>query len=143
MRNENDINTLGCTDVAEHARKRKLINLAFTDKSTKEAGKFIVRHVDRWDELLVAGKKDADGWSEPRNMTEWTDYLMFDIVGDLAFGADFGTKEPDGDVKLKSIPHRIVEYVTFMYPVSSPLSFPVDRFLLHMDFKPRNTMARE
>ena len=116
MRNENDVNTLSCTDVEQHARKRRLLNLAFTDKSTKAAAEFMTQHTDRWDELLAP--EDGQEWSEPRNIAEFADHLMFDVLGDLAFGKSFDTKEPETDLKLKAIPHKIAEYVEFAYPVS-------------------------
>ena len=50
-------------------------------------------------------------------MTEWSDYLVLDIFTELAFGKSFETKEP-GDNPKKAVPHTVVQYLKFMYPVS-------------------------
>ena len=118
VRNENDMNTLSTTDVGLHAQRRRLLNQVFTDKSIRAAGAYVTRHVDRWNELLIDG--DGKEWSNPRNFADCTDSLVFDILGDLCFGKSFEIKEP-GDSPLKHIPHNIVKYMQFMYPVRNPL----------------------
>jgi cytochrome P450 len=117
LRNNNDLNTLSCTDVALHMKKRKLLNLAFTDQSLRAAGPFMSRHIDRWNEVLLGEERNEDGWSAPKDIGTWSDYLLFDLLGDLCFGTNFGTKEP-GENKLKSIPSSIAEYMKLFYPVS-------------------------
>lgn len=114
-RNDRDKTTLNTVDVSEHARKRKLLNLAFTDKTVRAASEFVITHVDRWNNLLVDGA-DSD-WSSPMDLTEKMDYLIFDIMGDLCFGKSFDIKEP-GDNPLRAVPHNIAEYMKFYYPVS-------------------------
>lgn len=70
-------NTWNCVDKARHARKRRILNAAFSDKALKTAEGYIIQHVDRWCELIGADNT----WSEPRNMAEWSDRLVFDILG--------------------------------------------------------------
>lgn len=63
QRSADHASTMNAIDVELHAKKRKLLNLVFTKKSVNDAGAFIEKHVDRWNELLVhGGEKD---WSEP------------------------------------------------------------------------------
>ena len=49
-------------------------------------------------------------------MTEWSDYLILDILTELSFGKSFDTKEPGENLK-KWVPHDVVRYLKFMYPV--------------------------
>lgn len=77
----------------------------------------MAKHIDRWNEILLEGTRDSQGWTEPKNMSVWCDYLVFDILGDLCFGKSFETKEP-GENKLKAIPHLIAMYMKNYYPVS-------------------------
>jgi Cytochrome P450 len=114
VRNESDMNTLSTTDVALHAKKRRLLNQVFTEKSVRAAGAYVAKHIDRWNDLLVSGH--GEEWSDSLNLADSTDSLVFDILGDLCFGRSFDIKEP-GDNPLKIIPHAIVEYMQFMYPV--------------------------
>lgn len=102
-----------------HARKRRVLNAAFSDKALRSADEISIRHIDRWCELLADYPKNkADSqWTEPKNMTEWSDYLILDILTELSFGKSFETKEPGENLK-KGIPHSVVRYLKLMYPVS-------------------------
>lgn len=111
-RHEGDAHTLNVTDVAIHARKRKTLNTVFTDRSVRSAATFLLKHIDRWNELTVTGHD----WSEPINFTKWTNCLVFDILGDLCFGQSFETKEP-GDNPFKDIPDVIISYMKLWNPV--------------------------
>lgn len=93
------------------------MSLAFNEKSLRATADFVVRHVDRWNELMVPEGRNDEDWSESFDMTEKLDGLIFDIMGDLSFGRSFDIKEP-GDNPLKAIPHSIVDYMKFYYPVS-------------------------
>lgn len=47
---------------------------------------------------------EDSSWSKPQNISEWCDYLTFDILGDLCFGKAFGMLErPDNRFASKLI----------------------------------------
>lgn len=124
QRDKDDVQTLNCTGVAEHASKRKLLSLAFTDQSIKASGAFMAKHIDRWNEILIGDKPEGiEEWSKPRNMSTWVDYLTFDILGDLCFGRSFETKE-GGENELREIPHAIADFMKFIYPVRTDFRSP-------------------
>lgn len=106
--------TITATDKAIHAKKRRILNSVFSEKAIRSAETFIIKHVDRWDELLLGGH--GKDWGEPMDMSDMTDYLVFDVLGDLAFGRSFETKEPE-DNPLKAIPHAIADALKFANPV--------------------------
>jgi cytochrome P450 len=114
-RNEHDVNTITATEPALHAKKRKALNLAFSEQSLKAAGPLMAEHIDRWVELLTSDA--GNGWSSPQNLATWVDYLVFDLIGDLCFGESFNTKEP-GKNMLKQIPHLIMKHVKIGYVLS-------------------------
>ncbi|KAJ3579322.1 hypothetical protein NPX13_g1243 [Xylaria arbuscula] len=128
-RNEHESTTLTTIDVAEHARRRKRLSQCFTERSVRASSKFIIKHVDRWIQLLT----DDHGaeWSPPMDFSEKVDGLIFDIMGDLCFGRSFNIKEP-GNNSLKSTPHNIASYMKFYY---SMCRFPFLKLLLWL--KPR------
>jgi hypothetical protein len=97
------------------------LGLAFTDQSMKATIPFMAKHIDRWTELLPGGRTDEKGWSEPQDISKWTEYLMIDIFGDVCFGRRNDTKEP-GENPLKQIPHNIAKYLRVYNPVSTVLS---------------------
>jgi hypothetical protein len=120
-KNVNEANTALTTDPAAHARKRKILNQAFTEKSVKHAASFMTKHIERWIDLLVV-HDDApanQNWSKSRNMSDWNDWVVFDILGDLCFGRSFEIKEPTPN-PIREIPHLVIRHVRFFYPVSLP-----------------------
>lgn len=108
--------TLTTIDVAEHAKKRKILNVCFTEKSIRAASFFIISHVDRWHQIIEEGIDSGCGWSSSVDFSHQVDALILDIMGDLCFGKSFGVKEP-GDNPLKEVPHCIAEYMQFYYPM--------------------------
>ena len=98
-----------------HARRRRILNSVFSEKAVRSAESFIIKHVDRWCELLE--EDITHEWTEPRNMSTLAECLVFDIMGDLSFGKSFEIKEKKEN-PFKTIPHSIAEYMVFMYPVS-------------------------
>jgi cytochrome P450 len=125
-RSAREENTVCTVDVAAHAAKRKLLNLCFTEKSVRAACGFTIKHIDRWHELMSEENHSYTEWSAPLDLSERIDALIFDIMGDLAFGKSFDIKEP-GDNPLKVIPHSIAAYMKFYYPVSLHLDFQTGR----------------
>jgi hypothetical protein len=118
-------NTALTIDPAAHARKRKILNQAFTEKSVKSAVSFVIQHTERWIDLLVADKDlvAEGGWSKTRNMTDWNNWLVFDILGDMCFGKSFEIKEPEPN-HIRVIPNLVSDHVQFFYPVKTPRPCP-------------------
>ncbi|PIL27720.1 cytochrome P450 [Ganoderma sinense ZZ0214-1] len=89
----------------QHARKRKIVSNIFAQKNVLEFEPHVREHLgtlfQQWDKLCEGGVKGLSGaegeggWhgSEGRvwyDCLPWYNYLAFDIIGDLAFGAPFG-----------------------------------------------------
>jgi hypothetical protein len=96
-----------------------VLNQAFSERALKEAEGFVVEHVARWVERLgeqVVGDgmgkvceekvEERGGWSKPIDISEWSDWLVFDIMGELSFGRSFGLKEK-GPNQFRDIPHTM------------------------------------
>lgn len=114
-RSKESRNTLNTVDKTIHAQKRRVLNAAFSDNALRDAETFIIKHIDRWNELSVEDK--APGiWTEPQNLSPSVDLMFFDILGDLCFGRSFETKEKAAN-PLKEIPHSISSFTKRIYPV--------------------------
>lgn len=131
---------LNIVDVSEHAARRKLLNLAFTERSLRPASMFMITHVDRWHQIILDENHGAKEWTAPRDLSSDFDGLVFDILSDLCFGKSFDLKEP-GDNPMKGIPHNIAEYMRFYYPVS--VSLPSLHFCLSSSLPPRGSFSLE
>jgi cytochrome P450 len=119
-RHKDDHHTLNTTDPKLHAKKKQLLNLAFTEKSTQTASIVMAEHIDRWLEIMVESKESSN-WSDPRDMAQWADWLALDIMGDLVFGKSFDAKEPTPITNpFKEVPHHVVKFMKIAYPVSPP-----------------------
>ncbi|RDB28044.1 Benzoate 4-monooxygenase [Hypsizygus marmoreus] len=99
-------------DRVEHARKRKIVSHIFSQKSVVEFEPHIRHHltefIKQWDRLTASAVKgmsgvEGEGWKGEGgrlwiDCLPWVNYLAFDIIGDLAFGAPFGMIEAGKDI---------------------------------------------
>ncbi|KAJ2904299.1 Benzoate 4-monooxygenase 3 [Zalerion maritima] len=89
----------------EHARKRKIVSHTFSAKSVAQFEPYIHKNleifVQQWDSLIatsphVSGKGGAK--TAHLDCLNWFNYLAFDAIGDLAFGAPFGMLSRGEDI---------------------------------------------
>ncbi|KAF2662958.1 putative benzoate 4-monooxygenase [Lophiostoma macrostomum CBS 122681] len=92
-------------DRAEHTRKRKTVAHTFSAKSVGQFEQYIHHNLE---ELCKQWNKRAASVSEGQyydmDALHWFNYLAFDVIGDLAFGAPFGMLKEGRDfaeVRLK------------------------------------------
>ncbi|KAJ4324204.1 hypothetical protein N0V94_001416 [Neodidymelliopsis sp. IMI 364377] len=115
------INTWSATSIPVHARKRRVINYAFSESALRGAEVFVHSNVDRWLELLGRQKENGEEWTGSIDMADQVTYLVFDILGDLCFGKCFDMKEPEN--KLRHVPEMMIGFMELIHPIAcSPLS---------------------
>ncbi|UKZ78506.1 hypothetical protein TrVFT333_006248 [Trichoderma virens FT-333] len=91
-------------DRAEHTRKRKMVSHTFSAKSIVQFEPYIHQNlelfVQQMDRLVdTSSYKGENGRKEARiDCLPWFNYLAFDVIGDLAFGAPFGMLEKGVDL---------------------------------------------
>ena len=70
----------------DHGRIRRALAPAFSQKSILEQEPILAKHVD-----LLLKKLDQEAHnSRSVDLRDWYNFTTFDIIGDLAFGEDFG-----------------------------------------------------
>jgi hypothetical protein len=80
-----------------------VISHAFADSAIKSMEKYILANVDvacnvidqDINDVAVQSAEKTGVWGMGRNMARWSDWLTFDIMGDLVFGKSFGMLEED------------------------------------------------
>jgi len=78
---------------ADHARQRAALNRAFSEKALREQEHLFQEHID----LFLSRLDEKCGESEPPlNITQWIEFLAFDIIGTLAFSSSFHCLEDRG-----------------------------------------------
>ncbi|KAK1637993.1 cytochrome P450 [Colletotrichum phormii] len=84
-------------DRHEHSRKRKIVSHTFSVKSIGQFEPYMHENlalfVQKWDELAKNNPAGAT-----IDCLKWFNYLAFDIIGDLAFGAPFGMLASGADI---------------------------------------------
>lgn len=84
---------------AEHTRKRKIVSHTFSAKSISEFEPFVHSNLElfaaQWDRICEAA---PFGGYASINCLDWFNYLAFDVIGDLAFGASFGMLSAGADM---------------------------------------------
>ncbi|CAG8978541.1 hypothetical protein HYALB_00012272 [Hymenoscyphus albidus] len=89
-------NTHSSISKTQHARKRRVLSHAFSEAAIKDMEKYILQNVrvfvrrlgEKAEVIGREGEKDG-GWSKVQNMADWSNYLTFDVMGDLCFGQAF------------------------------------------------------
>ncbi|GAO19175.1 uncharacterized protein UV8b_00540 [Ustilaginoidea virens] len=90
-------------DRVEHSRKRKIISHTFSGRSVLEFEPYIQQNmalfVQQLDRLIQQSPhRTGAGQNEARiDILPWFNFLAFDVIGDLAFGAPFGMLEKGAD----------------------------------------------
>ncbi|KAK1828746.1 isotrichodermin C-15 hydroxylase [Podospora conica] len=85
-------NTHNTRDKDVHARKRRVLSHAFSDSAIKEVERYILSNIRTFcDAIGDLGRvvDEKKGWSAPKNMADWCNWLAMDILGDLCFGKAF------------------------------------------------------
>ncbi|KAJ2977505.1 hypothetical protein NUW58_g7789 [Xylaria curta] len=87
-------------DRAEHTRKRKLVSHTFAPKSVGQFEPYIAKNletfVNQWDRLVE--KSPRGDKTAHVDCLQWFNYVAFDTIGDLAFGAPFGMLKAGADI---------------------------------------------
>lgn len=84
----------------EHGRKRRIVSQGLSDNAIQAMEGHILKNVRKFCYKLIRKAafenksprtplEKSGGWGPPKNMTHWTDYLTFDIMGDLCFSRSF------------------------------------------------------
>lgn len=92
-------NTHNVRDKDVHARKRRVLSQAFSDSAIRGVERYILANVRTFCDAVGGGRTTNDeknGWTAPKNMADWCNWLAMDILGDLCFGKAFHMLErPD------------------------------------------------
>ena len=117
----------------DHARGRRLLSHAFSEKALAEQESLLQSYVD----LLISQLgKSAAATKESQDMVQFYNWITFDIVADLLFGEPFGCLR---DCKTHQYVHLLFEtigvgrmrYVFSYYPWMRPLAgLLIDRTLM-------------
>ncbi|KAH9832147.1 Cytochrome-P450 monooxygenase, partial [Teratosphaeria destructans] len=88
------------TIIGAHERDQKrmktILAPGFSRAALESQEPIIKKHMDAFIRQI---ENATCGGSQPVNLIHWTNYLTFDIIGDLLFGEDFGCVAGDEDMR--------------------------------------------
>lgn len=73
-------------DPEEHSRQHRMFAPQFRPSAIRTQEPFIHHHVDLWMKQIAARGEDG---TVPLNVSQWFEWLTFDIIGELTFGESF------------------------------------------------------
>lgn len=78
---------------------------------------YLIQNVKTFQDVILQSSKDGKDWSQPFNMSQWSTYLNYDIMGDLVFGRRFDLMTSDSH---RFVAKLIMNSTAFIYTVSQP-----------------------
>ncbi|KAJ9646027.1 hypothetical protein H2204_000689 [Knufia peltigerae] len=99
-------------DEKRHAFRRRVIDQAFSDTAIKSDEDLIVKDVTTWVDALGTEVDATTGWTKPKDMKDWCNWLSFDMMGDLTFGKGFGCVELG---EHRFVPEVVLDATKFVY----------------------------
>lgn len=111
----------------DHLRRRRLLAQGVGDQAQREYQPRILAHVDHFLNVICTGGTEA--WGQPFNMGHWADYLTFDLMTDLIYGAKYNLL---GNAKFRYIVDMIeITNIRNSALIQFPglLTFRIDKYL--------------
>ncbi|KAL4941785.1 hypothetical protein BDV06DRAFT_235814 [Aspergillus oleicola] len=100
-------NTMTLRDKKEHARRRRILAVGFSDSAIRSYEPKARAIVNRLCAVLgpTAAEQEKGEWSEPRDLAPWSNYVFFDLANDIIFGQDWNCIEiPQNREVIDAIP---------------------------------------
>ncbi|KAK8022508.1 cytochrome P450 [Apiospora rasikravindrae] len=130
-------NTLTIRGGKDHARRRRIMAQGVSEKAQRGYEHRIMSHIDK----LCKVAYSSDTGSEPMDMSEWCNYLSFDIMADVVFGAKYNLLENE---RFRYVPEAIDKSNVRM---SALIQWPdfaalkIDKYLFRRAIAARNRLV--
>ena len=87
----NGVHSLLTAPRGDHARMRRVLDHAFSDKAYKEQEPIVVSYIDKLIKRLNEQTHDSNQGQV--DLVKWYNWMSFDVIGDLSFGQSFNCLE--------------------------------------------------
>ncbi|KAF2217523.1 hypothetical protein CERZMDRAFT_108242 [Cercospora zeae-maydis SCOH1-5] len=104
----NGVPSIGLADDVDHSKRRRVLSHAFSERALAEQEPLIQKYVDQLVDRLA---EHASSRSAPVDLTKWYNWITFDTVADLIFGAPFGCLRISRPINFRFF------YIMTYYPV--------------------------
>ncbi|KAF6832074.1 benzoate 4-monooxygenase cytochrome p450 [Colletotrichum musicola] len=133
-------NTLTIRNREDHARRRRILSLAFSDARLRAYEAILLRHIDTFC-LNLADNAKSQGLSagaEALDMSEQCDYFTFDVMSEVIFGMKYNAlREPKYRFVMKALEESNVR-ISALVQASSLAVGRLDKYLFSGSIQSRN-----
>ncbi|OHW97898.1 benzoate 4-monooxygenase cytochrome p450 [Colletotrichum incanum] len=133
-------NTLTIRDREDHARRRRILSLAFSDAQLRAYEAILLRHIETLClNLSDNSKSQASGsGSEALDMSHQCDYFTFDVMSEVIFGMKYNAlRDPKHRFVVKALEESNVR-ISALVQASSLALGRIDKCLFSRSIKSRN-----
>ncbi|KAH8807492.1 cytochrome P450 monooxygenase [Xylogone sp. PMI_703] len=116
-------------DDAEHARRRKVWDRAFSSKALRDYASRVKKYGNQLISMIEQHK------DRPLDATQIFNYYSFDVMGDLAFGKSFRMLQENKDHYVLKTLHENMAYVGYLGPVNWIFPFFLRTPILNWEIK--------
>lgn len=88
----------------DHLRRRRIMALGVSDQAIRDYEIRIMSHVDKFCSLMFDATETSSNWTQPLNMSKWCNFLSFDMMADIIFGAQYNLL---GSERFRYVPEMI------------------------------------
>jgi cytochrome P450 len=126
----------------DHLRRRRILGEGLSDKSLRVYEPRMLEHINKFCDI-IAGTVDQDGWSSPKDMASYCNYLSFDVMSDIVFGAKYNLLEIDRFRYVCKVIEKSNERMNVLVHAGRWASLKLlDRFLFRRAIFARNRFIR-
>ncbi|KAH8682569.1 cytochrome P450 [Xylariales sp. PMI_506] len=86
-------NILTTRDKAQHGRRKRLISQGVSDASLRALEPAIIRHIQKFCRKVSEPDPAGSDWSTAKDISEWCNYLAFDIMSEITFSQQYDALE--------------------------------------------------
>ncbi|KAF9873690.1 hypothetical protein CkaCkLH20_08800 [Colletotrichum karsti] len=133
-------NTLTIRNREDHARRRRILSLAFSDAQLRAYEAILLRHIDTLCLNLTdnARSQASASGSEALDMAHQFDYFTFDVMSEVIFGMKYNAlREPKYRFVMKALEESNVR-ISALVQASSLALGRIDKYLFSGSIKSRN-----
>ncbi|KAK2745928.1 hypothetical protein FQN55_006000 [Onygenales sp. PD_40] len=114
-------------DIKSHASRRRLLEQGFSDSAIRSAETYVHQNVDLWCKYIAQDASEPGSWTPAKNMSDWCNYLSYDVMGDWTFGKRFHCIESN---EHRYVPKLLMDRGKLLHPIGYfPLASLVRRLV--------------
>jgi cytochrome P450 len=140
-------NTLTIRGGKDHARRRRIMAQGVSEKAQRGYEGRVLSHIQQFataafQEAELNAVTEARGWTAPMDMAKWSNYLSFDIMADVVFGAQYNLV---GNSRFRYVVESIDKSNVRMGAlIQAPAltSFKLDKYLFRDAIRARNRFVK-